>query len=245
MAREEKLGSLYRTLSQRDDLSGSELTALSDALGEVRIVPAGGDIVADGQIPSSSTLLISGLASRYTMVADGGRQITALHLAGDFVDLHSFPLRKMDHSVVALTDCEMGYFPHARLKLLGETHPHLNRMLWMLTLIDAAIQRQWLVTKGRLSALEQMAHLLCELHLRGMVAGLVADDGSFPLPLTQATLGDVLGLSIVHTNRTLQSLRRTGCFSWDGKTLRVLDRDRLWQLANFDPGYVHLEKLPR
>ena len=234
----------FSMVSVRDDLSDDERNAILAAAGASRSFAAGKDIVTQGDRPSFSTLVVKGMTARYSTVEDGGRQITGLHIAGDFVDLHSFPLQLMDHSVTAITPCEVVTFPHQHLMRITENYPHLTRVLWLLTLLDGAIHRQWMVTKGRLTADEQMAHLFCEQYVRAQMAGL-AGGQSYPFPLTQVQFGDALGLSIVHTNRTLQRLRRTGALEWEGGVVEILDWPLLRELGQFDPTYLHLEKLRR
>lgn len=236
--------SLIAKLEARDDLSADEREVIDTMLGEVRIVNAGEDIVRDGDRPLHSTLLIDGFASRYKVLAEGERQLTAIHVPGDFVDLHSFQLKEMDHAVGALSTCRVATVPHTTLERLSRTHPHLTRLFWLLTLIDGSCHREWLVAMGRRPAIGQLAHLLCELSLRLEVIGAV-QAGSFRLPITQIELGDVLGLSSVHVNRTLQELRGTGQISWKGQTVTILDWDGLRRTAEFDPRYLHLVKEPR
>ncbi|WP_423066980.1 Crp/Fnr family transcriptional regulator [Devosia sp. CN2-171] len=237
-------GPFFSMVSVRDDLSDEERAAILSAAGTAHIFAAGEDLVTQGERPSFSTLVVAGMTARYSTVEDGGRQITGLHIPGDFVDLHSFPLQVMDHSVTAITDCEVVTFPHKSLMRITETYPHLTRVLWLLTLLDGAIHRQWMVTKGRLTADEQMAHLFCEQFVRAQMAGL-ARSQSYPFPLTQAQFGDALGLSIVHTNRTLQRLRRTGALEWEDGFVEIVDWPLLRELGQFDPTYLHLEKLRR
>lgn len=234
----------FSMVSVRDDLSDDERNAILAAAGASRSFAAGQDIVTQGDRPSFSTLVVKGMTARYSTVEDGGRQITGLHIAGDFVDLHSFPLQLMDHSVTAITPCEVVTFPHQHLMRITENYPHLTRVLWLLTLLDGAIHRQWMVTKGRLTADEQMAHLFCEQYVRAQMAGL-AGGQSYPFPLTQVQFGDALGLSIVHTNRTLQRLRRTRALEWENGVVEILDWPLLRELGQFDPTYLHLEKLRR
>ena len=242
--RPEAFEPFFAMVSVRDTLSDAERRTILDAAGQRRSFAPGEDIVDQGDRPSSSTLLTRGMTARYSTVEDGGRQITGLHLAGDFVDLHSFPLKLMDHAVTAIGPVEVVSFPHARLVEITERHPHLTRVLWMLTLLDGAIHRQWMVAKGRLTADEQMAHLFCEQFVRARTAGLAAGE-SYPFPLTQAEFGDALGLSQVHTNRTLQRLRRSGALDWEGGVVTIHNWPLLMELAQFDPTYLHLEKLPR
>jgi CRP-like cAMP-binding protein len=235
---------LIRKLEQRDTLSDEEKRALEGTVGRTREVQADEDIVREGDRPSDSTLVLEGFVARYKLLQNGKRQITALHVPGDFVDLHSFLLKTMDHSILALTPCRLVLFPHENLRRITETHPHLGRLLWLSTLIDGAIHREWLVAMGRRPAVNQIAHLICELFLRLQAVGLTKDK-SFELPLTQTELSDALGLSTVHVNRIIQELRADGMVTWRGETIVIEDWPRLQQIAEFDPVFLVLDKEPR
>ncbi len=204
----------------------------------------GEDIVREGDRPTESILLLEGFAARYDILRKGKRQITALHIPGDFVDLHSFLVKKMDHAVLAITPCSVAGVPHEILRHISESHPHLTRLLGVNLAVDAAIHRQWIVALGRRSALEHTAHLFCEMFLRLRAVGLT-EDHSFKLPLTQAELGDSLGLSTVHVNRVVQELRAKELITWRGETLVIDDWERLQELAEFDPTFLSLEAEPR
>jgi CRP-like cAMP-binding protein len=117
-------------------------------------------------------------------------------------------------------------------------------MLWLATVIDAAIQRAWITCLGRRSAEQHMGHLLCELYKRLEAAG-VASDNAFELPVTQAQLGDALGLSNVHVNRKLQELRSTGLVTWKDGRVIIHNFDALAKLSEFDPTYLNLQREPR
>lgn len=235
---------LFRRLRLRDTIDEEERAALTEVLTEVRALEAGTDIVREGDRPGRSTLVLSGLTCRYSSLEDGKRQITAIHVPGDFVDLHSFMIKQMDHSVGCLSPCVVAYAPHEGLERITERLPHLTRMLWLLTLIDASIHRQWLVTMGAYPALNRTAHLLCEIFTRlTFDSGQVAD--ALSLPITQADLGDTLGLSTVHTNRVIQELRSRELIQWQGQEIRVLNWQGLRDLAQFDPLYLHLTREPR
>ena len=174
---------------------------------------------------------------------DGPRSFTQLNIAGDFVDLHSLLMEQMDHGVVAITDCVVATAPHQKIVETVAAHPHLGRLLWLDTVIDGAIHRQWLHRMGRQAALGRLAHLICEMEARCAVVGLAGEDG-FDLPLSQVELGDCLGLSSVHVNRTLMELRRLEVVEWRGARIRILDRDRLEDIAEFDPAYLRLNTAP-
>jgi CRP-like cAMP-binding protein len=244
MPDEMALATFLRKLETRDALSEEERRALIACAGDFVSFPAGGDLVREGDRPTVSMLVIDGFTSRYHDSPDGGRQITAIHIPGDFVDLHSLLIKQMDHSVGALSDCRVLRFPHVRLQALTETHPHLTRLLWLMTLIDSAIHREWLVAAGR-PAPEQIAHLICELYVRLGVTGLVGPDRDFTLPLTQMQLAEALGLSVVHINRSLQQLRSEGLFTWQNQSLHILDWEGLQRRASFDETYLHLVREPR
>ena len=231
---------LIDKLERRDSLSGEERAILERASARVVEFPADEDMVREHDRPSYSTLLLSGWAARYTILGDGRRQITAFHVPGDFVDLHSFLLKVMDHGVVALTSCKAALVAHDALAEITQEHPHLARLLWLSTLIDAAILRQWLIGAGKRRAPEQMAHLFCELFTRLQVIGQTKDN-SFRIPITQAEFGDALGLSAVHTNRTLQMLRGEGFIEWNSGTIVLPDWQRISRFAEFDPTYLNLE----
>ncbi len=235
------LDSFFRKLEQRDALTTSEHEALRAAAGQEADYPANTDLVSEGDRPEVSTLVVSGYTMRYRVLSNGQRQITAIHIPGDFVDLHSFVLKTMDHSVGALSDCHVVRFPHSGLTEITERYPHLTRVLWLMTLLDSAIHREWLVAMGRRSAGGQLSHLVCELYIRLGIVGL-AHDGSFTLPLTQIELGDALGLSAVHVNRVLQELRAENLLTWQNQTVHILDWPRLQERAEFDPSYLHLQK---
>jgi CRP-like cAMP-binding protein len=227
-------------LERRDRLSEEEKAALDTIVSPLKRVRSGTDLVREGERPRESILVIEGFAGRYNTLHDGGRQISAIHVAGDFVDLHSFLLHVMDHGVIALGPCSIATVSHDALRSVTREFPHLTRLLWLSTLIDAAIHRRWLVAMGRQPSAAQLAHLLCELHVRLGVVGLT-DQDTFELPLSQSEIGDVLGLSLVHVNRIVQELKRTGLISWVGRKIAIRNVGKLRELAEFNPMYLHLE----
>jgi len=125
-----------------------------------------------------------------------------------------------------------------------ERFPHLTRLLWLLTLLDGAIHREWLIGMGRLSASQRTAHLICEMYTRLEALGL-ASDHRFDFPITQAALADAVGISTVHVNRVLQELRQRGLIAWDGGQVSIPDWHGLAGMADFDDLYLHLVREPR
>ena len=221
--------------TEKDRFLGSIADSLSFAPGD-EIVPA------DKQVNFSS-VIIDGLACRQKVLKSGERQITAFHLSGDFCDLHTYLIKTTPDSVVAMTPCRIGTVPHERLDAVTSKYPRIARLLWKSTLIDAAIYRRWLACIGRQAALSRLAHLFCEFYLRLQLIG-ITDGLRDPLPLTQTDIGDALDFSLVHTNKTCALMRRRGLVTFERRTLTIRDWDRLREIGEFDPQYLHLDKPP-
>lgn len=235
---------LYLNLGQHDALSEAEKALLADAMSLEKHVATGDDIVVEGSRPSYSTLIVDGLAARYKVLEDGGRQFTSLQVPGDFVDLHAFLLKTMDHGIIALSPCHVIAADHGKLRAITEQAPHLTRLLWLDTLVDGAIHREWIVAMGRRSKTSHLAHLLCELFVRLQVVKQT-NGMTFRLPLSQAELADVLGLSVVHMNRVIGTLRRMNVINWTSHMVTILDWQRLVEIAEFDPTYLSMNREPR
>src|SRR4051812_8809012 len=122
-------------LKARDAMSDEEERVLRDAVARTEEVAADRVVVRGGEELSVSNLLLEGLMCRYKDLRNGQRQIMELHVPGDFVDLHSFLLKRLDHCVMALVPSRIAIVPHARLVAITEEHPHLSRLLWLTTLI--------------------------------------------------------------------------------------------------------------
>jgi CRP-like cAMP-binding protein len=236
--------SLLLSLESHDAVSDTEKVLLRTIIVRERRFAVGEDLVSEGTRPTYSTLLIDGFAARYRILGDGKRQITALHIAGDFVDLHAFPLKTMDHGIVALSPCLVAFANHSDLKAITERAPHLTRLLWLDTLIDGSMHREWIVAMGRRSKKSHLAHLVCELFVRLQVVQRT-DGLSFRFPLSQIELADVLGISVVHLNKTLQALRRQKLLTWVNYIVTILDWEGLQEFAEFEPTYLSLSIEPR
>lgn len=238
------IDAFLKKLRARDYLTEVEAQALQNAAGRVEGFNAGSWLVREDSRPSHSLLVCQGLCARTTILADGGRQISAIHIEGDFVDLPSLILKRMDHGILALTDCKAISFPHDKLREITAEFPHLTRLLWLSTLIDLATHREWIVALGRRDAESRAARLFCELKTRMDIVGLTRGN-SFELPISQQTLSDCLGVSAVHANRVLQTLRARGLLQWSDGTVTLPDWQGLVKLADFDPTYLQLEIEPR
>ena len=232
---------LVRKLESITDLTPEERQALLDLPMKVQAIGADQDIVREGDRPSRCCLVLQGFACRYKMTLPGKRQIMAFHISGDIPDLQSLHLSILDHSLGTITPCEVGFIRHEDVRDLVRRFPRIGDAFWRDTLVDAAIFRAWMVGMGRREAYGRIAHLLCELLVR-LRAVELADDHAFNLPVTQAELGDALGLSTVHVNRVLQELRGNDLITLRGGFLTVLDWDGLKTAGEFDPAYLQLDR---
>jgi CRP-like cAMP-binding protein len=238
------LNPLAAKLQTYDVLSDEEIQILEGAVDRTQHFDAGQDLVRVHDQPTYSTALLEGWAARYKVLRNGRRQITGIHVPGDFIDLHSFLLHTMDHGIIALSPCWVVQVPHENLRKITETEPHLTRLLWMSTLVDGAAHREWLVAMGQTSASAHTAHLICELYIRLEAVG-AASGYRFKFPMTQAQLGDALGLSAVHVNRSVQELRAMELITWQSGEVVIKDWERLVRVGHFDPTYIHHQREPR
>ena len=231
---------LITKLTVSNNLDSDDIRAIQHLRIRPKNLEAREIIVADGQRPSECCLIASGFAFRSKTTADGERQVLSVHIPGEIPDLQSLHLGIMDHDLIAVTPCTVGFISHDDLIEICRQRPNLANALWRETLVDGALFREWIVNVGRRQAVPRMAHLLLELHKRLNTIGL-ARDGEFALAITQSDLGDCLGLSTVHINRVLQYLRKEGIVQVSRSEFRILDGDRIEALAGFDPTYLHLD----
>ncbi len=240
--REAALQPLLLKLRVRDMINDEEARALRDSIAEIREVGAGKTLVRAGVPLAASTLLMEGLVCRYMDLPDGQRQIMELHVTGDFLDLHSFVLKHLEHNVGSMTPVRIAIVPHDALRTITEQFPHLARVLWFSTLLDAAIHREKILSVGRRVAVARIAHLMCEMFLRLGVVGLAGPD-RFKLGMTQTDLADATGLTSIHVNRMLKQLRDQGLMTFRGGEVVIHDWAGLQRIAGFDPRYLYLEPL--
>lgn len=196
-------------------------------------VEAGASFLREGTRSEHLYTVLSGWAFRYKMLDDGRRQILNFALPADMVGLQGSLMHEMQHSVEALTALTLCVFPRSRLFDLYSRFPSLAfDITWMAAREEQLIDGN-LVSLGRRSALERMAYLLLHLHSRAQEVGL-AKDGAMLFPFTQQHLADALGMSLVHTNKTLKRLHATKAIRWQGRAFELQDRDLLVTLAGED-----------
>jgi CRP-like cAMP-binding protein len=232
---------MVRKFATRAPLNEQDKQALLDLPYQTRWIEAGRYIVREGDHPPGVALILSGLAYRHKITFDGTRQILSVHIPGDFVDLEGAILRVADHNVQALTRCEIAVVPREAIIALVDEHPRVGRAIWVDTLIDGSIFREWIVNVGRRNARSAMCHLLCEFARRLEAAGL-AEEYAYELPMSQEQLADALGITPVHVNRTLRDLDREGLIEREKRHIRIPDWEKLRQIGGFNELYLHLDQ---
>ncbi|WP_158541552.1 Crp/Fnr family transcriptional regulator [Pelagibacterium lacus] len=234
---------LIARLHSHVSLNSAERAALANLVSQSRSFSGRNTMLAGKLLDHHVHVIADGFACRYRDLPDGRRQILSLLLPGDLVDLRQFVLGGLQPPVAALSPIGLNAIPNDSLFALLEHYPRVTTALWSTTLVEESISREWLVSVGKRSAMERTAHLLCEIYLR-LNAVERCEGARFALPLTQSELADVLGLSTVHVNRTLQELRRSGRIVFQGGMVEILDFPGLAEQGVFSPAYLHLRETP-
>jgi CRP/FNR family transcriptional regulator len=201
---------------------------------------AGTTLLLEGTNSAHLYTVLSGWAIRYKMLPDGRRQILNFVLPADFLGLQGSVLGEMQHSVEALTDMLLCVFPRERLWELYRNHPSLAFDLTWIASREEQFLDEYLLGVGRRKALERVAFVLLHLFLRAEQVGLTTRD-KVQFPFTQQHLADALGMSLVHTNKTLRRLTASKAVRWKNRTFEILDRDALTAMA----GYQMSDRQPR
>lgn len=234
---------MMRRLKRRFDLSPHAIDALLDLPFTIRHFTANQYVLREGEAARQSSYVAAGFVFRHKVMGDGARQIVAVHMLGDFVDLQHIMLDRADHNIQALTPATLVQFPAEQLLALCYRYPEIGKALWLESLVEAAIFREWVANVGRRDARARTAHLLCELATRREAAGL-GPRGNYELPMSQEQIGDALGLTSVHVNRTLKLLEAEGLIARTKRAVVVADWNGLRRAGDFNATYLHLSDMP-
>lgn len=223
----------------RHDMSQQERDILEASITKVTEIEKPTRILEHGKVYEHSTVLIEGFVVRSIDGADT-RHAVSFHVPGDFVDLHCFALKRLDHNIDTIGPAKIGYVTHERLRKIMEQHPHLSRLLWFSTLLDAAMHREWVMKLGQLTTARRLAHIFAEIWHRLRMVGL-GDEHGFDTPLTQAELAEMSGATTVHVNRALRELRERGVASFARGRVAFHDPGRLEEFGHFQADYLYGE----
>ncbi len=238
LAEDSRLSIFVHKLLRQTRLSSIDQQQLAALPVQIRELPAQAIILREGDHASVCPILLSGIAYRYKIAADGGRQIVSLRIPGDPLDFQSLYLRTIDHHMQSLTPVTLALVPLPALEKLAETKPSIARAILIDILIEASIGREWQLNIGRRQALPRLAHFLCEyVHRNRLIFPQI--DQEVDIPITQEQLADILGLTPVHVNRTLKTLEQAGAVVRSKRRLTTRDLSALERLADYSPLYLH------
>jgi CRP-like cAMP-binding protein len=199
-------------------------------------------IVREREPATHSCLMLSGYSIRSKLTATGRRQILAIQMKGEMADLQNALLKVADHSVQMLVPGTIALIPREALIQLTLERPRVAHAMWIDTLVDASIFREWIMNVGRRDAKTRLAHLLCEFALRLKLAGL-GHDTNYELPMTQEQLADATGMTSVHVNRSIKALEAEGLIQRSHpRSVHIGDWRKLATAGDFDSNYLHLRQ---
>ena len=227
----------------RHTLTHEERAAIEALPEQTQTYEGSSRIVEAGSVCNRSSLLVEGFIIRGLEQRNGEgekRSALSMHVPGDFVDLHCFALKRLDHNVDTVGPAKIAYIPHEKLREVLKEKPHLARLLWSSTLLDAAMHRQWIMKLEQLTTPRRIAHIFAEMWRRLEMVGLARRDG-FDTPLTQADLADMSGSTAVHANRALRELRERGLAEFRRGSVVSDDRQALETYADFAADYLYGE----
>lgn len=238
MANDHPLDLLVHRLAVQGELQSDDRSAILDLPFTLRTVPPATFLIREGEKASSCPVLVAGYAFRHKVTLAGGRQIVSLHVPGEALDFQSLQLRYVDHNVQTLTHAQVATVPMTALRRLIEERPRVANAVVYNLLVEASILREWILNIGRRTARERLAHLLCEFACRIDAQGLAGTDG-YELQMTQEQIGDALGLTAVHVNRSIRALEKDGLIERRGRVISFPDTQRLRAEADFSELYLH------
>lgn len=219
-------------------LGSEDVKALAIATSRPKKVAARQDLIREGDRPGPVFVLLEGWACGYKILPSGTRQVLAFMMPGDCCDLHIGLLAEMDHSIQTVTPALVATIDRAEMDKILDERRAVAKAMYMSRLIDEGTMRAWITSMGRRASIERVAHLMCELYLRARDLGLTSET-QFALPLSQLLLADALGMTPVHLNRVLKTLRLSGAMTLQRGSLVITDPVRLVQIAGFDENYLH------
>jgi CRP-like cAMP-binding protein len=236
------LDPMLRKLEYRQKLDDGDRAAVLALPHRIKMLEQHDYIVREGDCTRYSCALLEGFAVRHKVAGTGKRQILAVHMKGEVVDLQNSVLKVADHSVQMLTAGKIAMIPREEIERIVAERPAVGRAMWVDTLVEGSMSREWTLNVGRRDAKTRIAHLLCEFALRLKLAGL-GEQTHYELPMTQEQLGDATGLTPVHVNRTIRLLEADGLIArTTPRSIVIGDWRKLAQAGDFESTYLHLRE---
>lgn len=205
--------------------------------GELIVAP-GTTLLMEGATSPQLYTVFSGMGTRYTTLENGRRQVINFIFPGDFIGLQATLMGEMKHSVDASTPMVLCVFRRSDLWNLFRAQPDRAYDLTWIAAVEEHFLGETIATLGQRDAAQRIAWAFMRIVNRLRALGLAKSRGNgvtVPLPFRQQDLADALGLSLVHTNKTLARLRDSGVAGWSGGILRVADTGELARIAMVEP----------
>ncbi len=222
-----------RALPAFRELAKTELAFVNNFKKGELAVEKGTAVLVEGSHSAHLYTVLSGWSFRYKLLSDGRRQILNYVMPGDLIGLQGSVMGEMQHSVEALSAMLLCVFEREQLPELYRKHPGLAYDITWLAAREERMLDENLLSIGRRSALERCAYLLAFIRKRAEDVGLTGN-GSVVIPITQQHVADTLGLSLVHTNKTIRKLSARGLLRWRDGGCEVLDAAGLMALAHWE-----------
>ncbi|MEO6014023.1 MAG: Crp/Fnr family transcriptional regulator [Devosia sp.] len=222
-----------RAMTQFRAFTPEELKFVSNFKRGELVAEAGAMILAEGAHSAQLFTILSGWAFRYKTLEDGRRQILNYCLPGDLIGLQGSVIGTMEHSIEALSPVVLCVFQRDRMSELFRSQPGLGFDITWLASREERMLDENLLSIGRRSAIERAAYLVAFLYQRAASVGLTGQKALL-IPISQQHVADTLGLSIVHTNKTLKKLAEQKLIRWHDRVCEVLDPEGLMELAAWD-----------
>lgn len=200
-------------------------------------LPKARDVVISGGHHDCIYVNHNGWLARYKILHKGTRQILDFILPGQIFGLPACLFPRAPYSVLAITEATVTAIPFDMVDNIFARDPALAKTLLWSTVQEAAILGEHLTDTGRRSAYERVSHLLLELLVR-VNRNHRGGEMTLSIPLTQELIGDALGLTAVHVNRTLRALRQDKLIAVDGKSITIVDFEALSLLSDFEKSYL-------
>lgn len=215
------------------DHSAEDLTRIQAfKSGEIDL-DRGSQALIQGAQSAHVYTVLEGVLIRYRLMDNGQRQIINFHFPGDLVGLQATLHEPMQHSVEALTPARLCVFPRdGVIDFISDNASLAYDVVWLAAKEESALENH-IVSLGTRNARERIAYLAVFLLHRGSET-CVADGHRMQLPVTQRQIADMLGLSLVHTNRSIQTLRREGLVEWSLDQIHIPDLKAAREYTQFD-----------
>ncbi|KZY32178.1 Crp/Fnr family transcriptional regulator [Roseovarius sp. HI0049] len=215
-------------------MSEAELDFMKDfKTGELKVDP-GTTLMLEGSNSPQLYTVLDGMGLRYKTLEDGERQVISFVMPGDFIGLQAGVMDEMQHSVESTTSMTLCVFDRRSLWRLFQDHPERAYDLTWIAALEEHFLGEQLAVVGRMPAEQRLATGILRLYDRSVALGM-SNGPWMKLPYTQKDLADALGLSVVHTNKTLKGLRDRGILNWKNGDMEVRDYEALAALAHRDP----------